>query len=74
MAIYASNGPFFDNYGSKLSYSGQHFVPSVGYYCFHSIMILLVTVLNYFIYLWRGYSEGQRSRSSKNEDQGHKKL
>ena len=35
-------------------------------------MIQSVTVLNYFTYLWRSYSEGQRSRSNKNEGQGHK--
>ena len=39
MAIFVSNGPVFDNYGSKLSYSGQHFGPSVGCYCFHSALI-----------------------------------
>ena len=39
MAIFVSNGPVFDNYGSKLSYSGQHFGPSVGCYCFHSAII-----------------------------------
>ena len=37
-----------------------------------SIMIQSVTVLNSFTYLWRDYSEGQMSRSSKNEGQGHK--
>ena len=31
---------FFDNYGSKLSYSGQHFGPIVGGYCFHSGLII----------------------------------
>ena len=30
---------FFDNYGSKLSNWGQHFGPSVGCYCFHSVLI-----------------------------------
>ena len=30
---------FFDNYGSKLSNSGQHFGPSVGCYCVHSALI-----------------------------------
>ena len=40
MAIYVLNGPFFDNYGSKLSYSGQHFGPSVGCYCLHSALII----------------------------------
>ena len=35
---------FFDNYGSKLSNSGQHFGPSVGCYCVHSALIQSVTV------------------------------
>ena len=38
------------------------------------IRIQLVTVFSNFTYLWHGYSEGQRSRSSKNEGQGHVKL
>ena len=67
MAIFVSNGPVFDNYGSKLSYSGQHFGPSVGCYCFHSALISNKDTVS-------DYSEGQRSRSSKNEGQGHKKL
>ena len=32
-----------------------------------------MTVFTNFTYLWRGYSEDQRSMSSKNEGQGHKK-
>ena len=39
MTVFVSNGPVFDNYASQLSYSGQHFGPSVGYYCFHSALI-----------------------------------
>ena len=39
MAIFVSNGPVFDNYGSKLSVSGQHFGPNVGCYCFHSALM-----------------------------------
>ena len=39
MEIFVSIGPVFDNYGSKLSYSGQHFGPSVGCCCFHSALI-----------------------------------
>ena len=39
MVIFVSNGPFFDNYGSKLSNSGQNFGPTVGCYCFHSALI-----------------------------------
>ena len=38
------------------------------------IRIQSVTVISNFTYLWYGYSEGQRSRSSKNEGQGHVKL
>ena len=34
------------------------------------IRIQPVTVFSNFTYLWHGYSEGQRSRSSKNEGQG----
>ena len=37
-----------------------------------AIRIQSVTVFTNFTYLWRGYSEGQRSRSSKNEGQCHK--
>ena len=37
------------------------------------IRIQSLTVFTNFPYLWQGYSEGQRSRSSKNEGQGHKK-
>ena len=33
-----------------------------------------MTVFTNFTYLWRGYSENQWSRSSKNEGQGHKKT
>ena len=39
MTIFVSNGPVFDNDGSKLGYSGQHFGLSVGCYCFHSALI-----------------------------------
>ena len=38
------------------------------------IRIQSVTVFTNFTYLWREYSEGQRSRSSKNEGQCHKKT
>ena len=38
------------------------------------IRIQSVTVFSNFTYLWHGYGEGQRSRSSKNEGQGHVKL
>ena len=38
------------------------------------LRIQSVTVFSNFTYLWHGYSEGQRSRSSKNEGQGHVKL
>ena len=38
------------------------------------IRIQSVTVFSNFTYLWHGYSEGQRSRSPKNEGQGHVKL
>ena len=69
---------FFYNYGSKLSNFGQHFGPSVGCYCFTQclsvIRIQSVTVFSNFTYLWHGFSEGQRSRSSKNEGQCHVKL
>ena len=33
-----------------------------------------MTELTKFTYLWRGLSEGQRSRSSRIEGQGHKKA
>ena len=36
------------------------------------IRIQSVTVFTNFTYLWCGYSEGQRSRSSKNEGHSHK--
>ena len=38
------------------------------------IRIQSLTVFTKFTYLWHGYSEGQRSRSSKNEGQGHNKT
>ena len=38
MAIFSRMDLFFDNYGSKLSNSGQYFGPSVGCYCFYSAL------------------------------------
>ena len=38
------------------------------------IRIQSVTVFTNFTYFWHGHSEGQRSRSSKYEGQGHKKT
>ena len=38
MAIFVTNGPVFDNYGSRFSNSGQHFGPSVGCYCVYSAL------------------------------------
>ena len=38
------------------------------------IRIQSVTVFSSFTYMWHGYSEGQRSRSSKTEGQGQVKL
>ena len=78
MAIFVSNGPVFDNYGSKFVTRGIILVPVLVVIVFtqrlSAIRIQSVTVFTNFTYLWRGYSEGQRSRSSKNEGQGHKKL
>ena len=52
MAIFVLNGPYFYNYGPKLSYSGQHFGPSGGCYCFHSALISHNDTVSNCVKLW----------------------
>ena len=78
MAILVLNGPFLTSMGQNLVTRGNISVSVLVVIVFtqrlSAITIQSVIVLNYFTYLWRDYSEGQRSRSSKNEGQGHKEL
>ena len=78
MAIFVSNGPVLTITGQNWVTLGNISVPVLVVIVFTQrlsvIRIQSVTVFTNFTYLWRDYSEGQRSRSSKNEGQGHKKL